>query len=643
MTGTRGGVGRIAAMAIGVAVLLALALADGARAGTYTVVQCGWGAGAELDPVVNAAGPGYTLAPGRCAPGVEPQGLRLEAATGPDGPGGWVRARWVAPPGTAFTALRANWGGVLLPGFERSLTYEVGNEPRALVSGVGSSAVAPVAAEIPGGAWAVETRLGCSALCARSSPSWLAVNGLTLTVFDPWAPTTRIGGPLLAPGWKRGATLLEIDATDPGGGVAREEASADGTPLVAVALPCATAAIEGVVRGTRLSPCPGDAPKVLEVDTTKLADGAHALRACAVDFGGEVGCAADARIEVDNSPPAIAFAATEEGKVAVTLNDPYSGPGSGTISVQRDGAPGPTDLPTRFEAGAPGTARLVADLPDLGDGSYAFRATGSDALGNAGGAELRVAGSAAEVREKVAAAGAGGKEAAPKPHGGRAHGGGADAGRHRTHIRAGFAAGSRGSVLTVPFGAGVTVRGRLTGADGAALARERVEVIASVARGAVPRRALRRVVTGPGGRFSLRLPPGPSRRVRVSFHGGDGLAPSRSRPLALRVAAAVKLTAEPRELATGESVLLGGRVRRGPARIPRRGKLVTIQYLERASGDWRPALVTRTDGRGRFSVRYRFRYITGAARIRLRATALPEAGWPYAAGSSPPVTVGVHG
>jgi len=200
-----------------------------------------------------------------------------------------------------------------------------------------------------------------------------------------------------------------------------------------------------------------------------------------------------------------------------------------------------------------------------------------------------------------------------------------------------------GSVLTVPFGAAAEVRGRLTGADGAGLVGEPVVVVASAARGAWPRRVLRRVLTGPGGRFALRVPGRTSRRVLVSFRGGDGLAASRSRSLALRVAAAVSLTAEPRELATGETILLRGRVRPGPARIPRRGKVVAIQYLERAGGDWRPALVVRTDGRGRFRVRYRFRYITGTARIRLRATAMPEAGWPYAAGSSPPLTVEVHG
>ena len=79
------------------------------------------------------------------------------------------------------------------------------------------------------------------------------------------------------------------------------------------------------------------------------------------------------------------------------------------------------------------------------------------------------------------------------------------------------------------------------------------------------------------------------------------------------------------------------------APIPRRGKLVAIQYLEAATGRWRPVLVTRSDHGGRFRARYRFRYVSGLARIRLRAVALAEERWPYAPGTSPPVTVRVTG
>jgi hypothetical protein len=90
-------------------------------------------------------------------------------------------------------------------------------------------------------------------------------------------------------------------------------------------------------------------------------------------------------------------------------------------------------------------------------------------------------------------------------------------------------------------------------------------------------------------------------------------------------------------------VRLTGWVKSKGAPIPRRGKLVAIQYLEEATRRWRPVLVTRSDHHGRFHARYRFRYVTGRAAIRLRATALAEERWPYVPGSSPPVTVRVQG
>jgi len=54
-------------------------------------------------------------------------------------------------------------------------------------------------------------------------------------------------------------------------------------------------------------------------------------------------------------------------------------------------------------------------------------------------------------------------------------------------------------------------------------------------------------------------------------------------------------------------------------------------------------LVTRSDHSGRFHARYRFRYISGTAQIRLRAVALAEERWPYAPGASRPVLVKVSG
>jgi hypothetical protein len=92
----------------------------------------------------------------------------------------------------------------------------------------------------------------------------------------------------------------------------------------------------------------------------------------------------------------------------------------------------------------------------------------------------------------------------------------------------------------------------------------------------------------------------------------------------------------------GEPITLRGRVR-ADATIPARGKLVAIQFYERAARRWRPALLLRTDARGRFRRRYRFRSITGTAVVRLRAAVPPEARWPYAFGASRPVLVRVRG
>ena len=69
----------------------------------------------------------------------------------------------------------------------------------------------------------------------------------------------------------------------------------------------------------------------------------------------------------------------------------------------------------------------------------------------------------------------------------------------------------------------------------------------------------------------------------------------------------------PASLRTGQAVRLSGRVKSKGAPIPRRGKLVAIQYLEEATHRWRPVLVTRSDHHGRFRARYRFRYVTGRA------------------------------
>jgi hypothetical protein len=282
-----------------------------------------------------------------------------------------------------------------------------------------------------------------------------------------------------------------------------------------------------------------------------------------------------------------------------------------------------TELPTKLAPGAAaGSGHLVAPMPELGFGTFVFRADVNDAAGNTASTSLRADGIQMAVRR------------VPPPHVPR------DKSRLFARLRGGH---GRGESLTVPFGAPALLTGRLTRADGAGAGGRELRVVSRPSRGALAPTAVRTVQTGERGGFELRLPPGPSRRVTVSFAGDGGLDPARRPALELRVRSGVTLRAAPQSLRTGQVVRLSGRLNSRGAPLPRRGKLIAIQYLEEATGRWRPVLVTRSDHQGRYRARYRFRYVSGTAVIRLRATALAEERWPYAPGFSSPVTVRVRG
>jgi hypothetical protein len=345
------------------------------------------------------------------------------------------------------------------------------------------------------------------------------------------------------------------------------------------------------------------------------------------------GSAVEVPLRFDDVRPGLAFAAGDDpglpGQVRAEVADLHSGPASGALFYRRLNAAGWTDLPTRFEAQAGGEkATLLARLPDLDPGTYVFRADAADRAGNTVSTTLRADGTEMAIR-RAALAVAPGRPAAPRAKA-----------RLFARLRGGH---GRGEALTIGFGAPALLSGRLTRADGAGVAGRELRVVARPSRGALAGTSRQAVVTGERGGFELRLAPGPSRQVAVSFAGDGGLEPARRPSLDLRVRSGVSLRAAPPSLRTGAVVRLSGRVRTRGAPVPRRGKLVAIQYLEAATRRWRPVLVTRTDHGGRFRARYRFRYVSGTASIRLRATALAEERWPYAPGSSRPVTLTVRG
>jgi len=353
--------------------------------------------------------------------------------------------------------------------------------------------------------------------------------------------------------------------------------------------------------------------------------GRYTLRLWLRDEAGNESAATAVEIPLrfDDLRPSVGFAAEmPEAQVQAEVTDVHSGPASGQLLYRRLDAQEWIELPTKLvRTDAPGRAHLVAPLPELGYGTFVFRADAADAAGNSASTTLRTDGTQMAIRKT------------PPPHVPKAKA------RLFARLRGGH---GRGDSLTVRFGAPALLSGRLTRADGAGAGARKLRVVSRPSRGALAPVAVETVTTGERGGFELRLPPGPSRRLTVTFAGDGGLEPASRRALELRVRSGVSLRAVPQALRTGEVVRLSGKVRSRGAPIPRRGKLVAIQYLEEATRRWRPVLVTRTNHHGRFHARYRFRYVTGEAAIRLRATALAEERWPYAPGSSAAVTVQVQ-
>jgi hypothetical protein len=342
-------------------------------------------------------------------------------------------------------------------------------------------------------------------------------------------------------------------------------------------------------------------------------------------------------LRFDDVPPGGAFDAPSTGgeateQITAQIADAQSGPAGGEIHFRRLGSEQWTEMPAKLQPGEDaGSARLIARLPgDLTPGIYLFRADVLDAAGNKASTTRRADGVEMTVR---VVAGAGGSSGRSEPDG---------RGKARIFARLGWH-GHAGTELTVPFGAGAMLSGRLVNADGLGLGGRTLRIVSRPSRGALRRSRADAVVTGRHGGFSLRLAAGTSRRIAVTFPGEAQLDGAGRRPLTLRVRGGIDLEVAPRALRTEEAVRFSGRVRTLGAPLPRRGKLVAIQYYEEAAKRWRPVLVTRTDHSGRFHAGYRFRYISGSASIRLRAAVLPEERWPYAPGASRPVTIRVTG
>jgi hypothetical protein len=314
-------------------------------------------------------------------------------------------------------------------------------------------------------------------------------------------------------------------------------------------------------------------------------------------------------LRLDSTPPALAFAneraVQNPAEVRVRTADAHSGVASGQIEIRRRGVPEWRELETRREG-----TDLVTTIPDdqLERGTYELRAFASDAVGNTAVTTRRADGQAMVVGLPLRSDTTLGASLSRRA-------GGARGGRRAIRIRYRRHAWLRGVLRS----------------GGALLADTRVFIeTRRLRRGKWS--PLTEVVTDGNGRYSVRLPRGVSREVRVRFAGNRSLQPA-SDVVRLLVRGSATLRLSPRSLSRGGTITFLGHVGLFRAHLPEAGKLIQIQYLD--GHKWRPAVkLGHTSRRGRFAIRYRFRRISRPTKIYFRILVPAEGGWPYATGAS---------
>jgi hypothetical protein len=362
-------------------------------------------------------------------------------------------------------------------------------------------------------------------------------------------------------------------------------------------------------------------------NATVAGEGVHTLHYWAQDLAGNRATARIGTVRIDLTKPSLAFANSQDPvhpeEIVVPVSDALSGVFSGQIYYRPRGAAGWRALPTQLRDRQSGGLELAAEFPSdrVERGYYEFHADATDRAGNRASTEQRADGSQMVLRTPLKV------ETALTT---------------RLITPNGSVRGPNANTAIVPYQRGARVTGLLRTVAGTPLAGEPVRILQRPLPGSTIPVRIRMVTTNAGGEFWALLPAGPSRRIEVSYDGSPTLTRSNARPLRMLSRATTSFAISPQRVRNRATVHMRGAVAHPGARIPKRGKLIEIQFLDTRRDRWRPVQVLRTNRSGRFRFDYRFLYIVQRARIAFRAAVLREANFPFAEGASKVVRVTVN-
>jgi len=335
-------------------------------------------------------------------------------------------------------------------------------------------------------------------------------------------------------------------------------------------------------------------------------------------------------LRFDPEPPQLAFEpvqAADPTLIAALVTDKVSGLAGGTIELSREGSGSWQALATQQQG-----SRLVARVDDaaLPTGTYLLRATARDQALNQNSTDRRQDGSPMVVNlplrgRSVMRAGVVTKRIVRRKVGRQ---------EKRRTVRRRVTTRSRRA--RVEYGDRVAIGGRLENGDGQSIVGAEVQVLSRTAAAAEEQLGV--VRTDNRGRFRYGASANASRTLRFVYAGTSQMLPAQGE-VSLSVMADSTIRARPRRLLNGRAVKFSGRLQSLPA--PPVGKLIELQVV--LSGRWQTFRTTRTDGRGNWQVRYRFRRTCGLTKYRFRAQLPAEAAYPFESGRTRTVKVRVRG
>jgi hypothetical protein len=459
---------------------------------------------------------------------------------------------------------------------------------------------------------------------------------------------SNVAGTLLDPD-ARGTQELTFTATDPDGpGVYNLTVQIDGhtvytgTPNTNGGECAQVGATGSVLMFAYNQPCRTSEAVDLPIETATLTDGSHTLKVTVEDAAGNSNVVYDGTISTHNVPideslPDIEMSDPQltVGDQLATTNGSWEAPtGAGVVTYSGQWLSCNTEGNDCQPQSGRNSSTLMVDSSDVGD-TLRYQVTAKDDAGSATALSTPTA-VVPQTQANSAPPGPGGST----PNPGSSNSSSTSTGPTVLVQALGAANGTNASeaayihlgvqsTINSKFGKSrITIRGRLLDPSGQPIGDATLEVLQQISVPNATMLKIGEVRTAGNGTFTVHVPAGPSRLVRIAYRAfANDVGYTYTRDITQHVSAGLMLRVTPTQISPHGHVTLTGRVLGGYIGI---GQVVELQvhYL----GTWRVFATRRTEPNGTFEEGYGFEGSTGVFPFRVRIRA--AIGHPYTLGYS---------